>query len=75
MTWYQVRNILARLCFAPDDSQPLGALVSMHPSLLPGRVSFLSLLLDIFYGQLETPEILVINNLIPYAMSILERKY
>ena len=27
LTWYQVRNILARLCFAPDDSQPLGALV------------------------------------------------
>ena len=25
LTWYQVRNILARLCFAPDDSQPLGA--------------------------------------------------
>ena len=34
LTWYQVRNILARLCFAPDDSQPLGALVPMHPSLL-----------------------------------------
>ena len=31
MTWYRVRNILARLCFAPDDSQPLGALVPMNP--------------------------------------------
>ena len=27
LTWYRVRNILARSCFAPDDSQPLGALV------------------------------------------------
>ena len=36
MTRYQVRNILARLCFAPDDSQPLGADASF--SLLPGRM-------------------------------------
>lgn len=34
LTWYPVRNILAQLCFAPDDSQPLGALVPMHPSFL-----------------------------------------
>ena len=39
LTWYQVRNILSRLCFVPDDSQPLGALVPMPPSLLcPGRM-------------------------------------
>ena len=38
MTRYRVRNILARLCVAPDDSQPLGALVSMHPSTVwPAR--------------------------------------
>ena len=31
MTWYRVRNIPAQLCYAPDDSQLFGALVSMHP--------------------------------------------
>ena len=43
LTRYQVRNILARLCYAPDDSQPLGALVSMHPFLScpAGRFSLL----------------------------------
>ena len=34
LTWYQVRSILAQLCFALDDSQPLGDLVLMHPSFL-----------------------------------------
>ena len=34
LTWYHVRNILAQLCFALDDTQPLGAFVPMHPSFL-----------------------------------------
>ena len=31
LTWYPVRNILAQLCNAPDDSQLQGAFVWMHP--------------------------------------------
>ena len=39
MTWYQVRNIPAQLCYAPDDSQLFRALVSMHPLSQYTRVS------------------------------------
>ena len=39
MTWYRVRNIPAPLCYAPDDSQLFGALVSLHPFAQCTRVS------------------------------------
>ena len=52
MTWYLVRNIPAQLCYAPDDSQLLGALIGVDASILPmypGLWTFSFLLYHVFF--------------------------